>query len=663
MNQTSKDVLINRAITLFNNGQIKKCLKETLSARKKYPDEPFIYNLLGVLYSQLESYEDSIKNYSKAIKLNPNYIEAITNLAIVYEIMGDFAKAEMYFNQALSLDPTNTSVLYNLANCHFNSKDYKQAIYVCQKILDLDSSFYYAYNRIGLCYIQLGDEEQAKGLFEKAIMIKPDYSEGLTNYGFILQKRKNYSLASIQFEKALSIDPDSDVAFINLSKSYFDEGRLEKAIETSKKGLSLKPKNVPLLKNLIEPLLLLNRFDEASEACKKILAIKSGDADTINMMGAILEKQGFYDEARKHFLRAIELEENFIQAKINIAALNQIQGNVEKANRIYTDLAKEHPENAEILYRKSALAIQLGNFREGWQDYEYRWKVFPMNRTTRSIEGKPSWKGERGKSVSLWREQGIGDDIIFLSLIPEVKEMCASLSVYVDPRLQLLCKRAMPEINFVKDVEELQNVECDYHLPLGSVPGLIRNDISDFDRTVTGYLKADPKRVASIRDELKLDSKTVIGISWKSFKSLNQTKKSMQLQDMEQMFRGLDVVLVNLQYGDVDNEIREFKEATGIDVVQCASVDNREDLDGLAALIEVCDIVISTSNVTVHLAGALAKETWVLQPYVAFFWWLLERTDSVWYPSLTLYRQPTLDDWESVYGSIRRDLEARLQCN
>ena len=136
----------------------------------------------------------------------------------------------------------------------------------------------------------------------------------------------------------------------------------------------------------------------------------------------------------------------------------------------------------------------------------------------------------------------------------------------------------------------------------------------------------------------------------------------MRLQDMR-MFRGLDVVLVNLQYGDVDEEIREFKEATGIDVVQCASVDNREDLDGLAALIEVCDIVISTSNVTVHLAGALAKETWVLQPYVANFWWLLERTDSVWYPSLTLYRQPTLDDWESVYGSIRRDLKARLRCN
>ena len=239
--------------------------------------------------------------------------------------------------------------------------------------------------------------------------------------------------------------------------------------------------------------------------------------------------------------------------------------------------------------------------------------------------------------------------------------MCASLSVYIDPRLQTLCRQAMPGINFVKDIKELQKVECDYHLPLGSVPGLVRNDISDFDRTVKGYLKADPKRVEAIRNELQLDGKTTIGISWKSIKLLNQLKKSIQLRDMERIFSGLDVVLVNLQYGDVDEEIREFKKATGIDVVQCASVDNRDDLDGLAALIEVCDLVVSTSNVTIHMAGALAKETWVMLPRVVVnFWWLVERTDSIWYPSLTLYRQPTLDDWDSVYVSIRKDLQRKL---
>ena len=241
--------------------------------------------------------------------------------------------------------------------------------------------------------------------------------------------------------------------------------------------------------------------------------------------------------------------------------------------------------------------------------------------------------------------------------------MCDTLSVYVDPRLQSLCKRTMPDIHFIADEKALNREDCDFHLPLGSVPGLIRNDISDFGRTVRGYLKADPVRVEAIRKELKLKGKTVIGISWKSFNSLNQAKKSVQLKDMERIFSGLDVVLVNLQYGDVEDEIREFKEATGIDVVQCASVDNREDLDGLAALIEVCDLVVSTSNVTVHLAGALAKETWVFLPYAANFWWLLERKDSIWYPSLKVFRQPTLDDWDSVYVSIRKDLEMRVLCD
>ena len=116
------------------------------------------------------------------------------------------------------------------------------------------------------------------------------------------------------------------------------------------------------------------------------------------------------------------------------------------------------------------------------------------------------------------------------------------------------------------------------------------------------------------------------------------------------------MTLINLQYGDVDKEIREFEEQTGIKIIQCGSVDNREDLDGLAALIEACDLVVSTSNVTIHLAGALGKDTWVLLPFVSSFWWLLNRDDSVWYPSLKIYRQKKFQDWNSLPRSLRSTL-------
>jgi hypothetical protein len=327
---------------------------------------------------------------------------------------------------------------------------------------------------------------------------------------------------------------------------------------------------------------------------------------------------------------------------------------------MYDEIINENPGNVDAIYRQSAIQLTLCHFKEGWENYEYRWKVPPGNRVKWPIKDKPIWKGEEKKHVALWREQGIGDEMAFLSLIPEVRDMCASLSVYVDRRLIPLCERSMPDISFFPDEDSLKKVAYDYHLPMGSVPGLIRNDISDFDKTVRGYLQADEARVKSIRSELGVEGKKVIGISWKSFSPQNKSRKSIELSDFRNMFVDLDIVLVNLQYGDVDQEIREFKEETGIEVLQCSSIDNKEDIDGLAALIEVCDLVVSTSNVTIHLAGALGKETWVLLPFVSNYWWLLDRKDSIWYPSLSLYRQAQLNDWNEVFRSVQRDLKARF---
>ena len=402
-------------------------------------------------------------------------------------------------------------------------------------------------------------------------------------------------------------------------------------------------------------------LDEAVLNSKRAIKIdKSLNAAKLNIANIELQR-GKIGEAIKLLEVIIREEPMYQEARANLALAYKNIGNIRRALNIYDKLEFGGPWSSKARFNFSLSLITASNFKKGWKYYEYRWEVSPGNKIKWPFPKKFLWKGQTGKKVALWREQGIGDDILFLSLVPEVKKMCSGLSVYVDPRLVSLCKRGMPEINFVRDVEELQDIGCDYHLPLGSVPGLIRNDISDFDRTVKGYLKADPERVKAIRDELNVNGKTVIGISWKSTSETFKLK-SVQLRDMGQIFLGLDVVLVNLQYGDVENEIQEFTKETGIDVMQCASVDNREDLDGLAALIEVCDLVISTSNVTIHLAGALAKEAWALQGFVADFWWLLERTDSIWYPSLKLYRQPTLNDWDSVYVSIRKDLEARLQC-
>ena len=532
----------------------------------------------------------------------------------------------------LKKTPNSLHLLNYQAMAYSALKKDREALDSYQKIIKNDPSLPGPYYNKGIILKRNGRVEEAIDSYKKAISLKPDYVQAYNNLGVLYKDNEKYEDAIKMFTKAKEIQPDHQNSYYNLGLIKKEQGLSEEALDLFLKVLNLNP--------------------EHGEANFNISLIKTDS--------------GLLEQAEKYLRTVLKLDEKNENAAISLANLFRNMGNYKNSVSVLRNIIEVNANNKTLLHYLGLCLVTVGEFQEGWKAIENIWEKEDRKSSGWFNRAKEIWEGRiTKKTLVLWRRaQGVGEDIIFLGLVPEVKEMCGAVSVYVDPRLQSLCKRSMPEINFVKDVDELKEVESDYHLPLGSVPGLIRNDIRDFDKTVTGYLKADPERVKLIRNELKLNGKTVIGISWKSFKSLNQIKKSVQLQNFGHIFTGLDVVLVNLQYGDVEDEIKEFKEETGIDVLQCASVDNREDLDGLAALIEACDMVVSTSNVTIHLAGALAKETWVLLPYVKVnFWWILERNDSVWYPSLTLYRQPTLDDWDSVYGSIRKDLEKRLQCN
>ena len=256
-----------------------------------------------------------------------------------------------------------------------------------------------------------------------------------------------------------------------------------------------------------------------------------------------------------------------------------------------------------------------------------------------------------------------GDDIIFLGLVPEAYEKAGKdMTVLIDPRLVAMCERSMPGIEFLPAAKgSVQEERFDYHLPMGSLPRLFRGSEEDFSKTRKSYLKADMERVEVLRKELGVEGKKVIGISWRSVGSIYFKKKSLDLEQFGRMFNGLDVVLLNLQYGDVNEEIRAFTKGTGIEVLQCSSVNLKEDLDGLGALIALCDLVVSTSNVTIHMAGAMGKEAWVLLPFAANFWWLIERTDSLWYPTVKLYRQKSLQDWSEILKVVRSDLDQRFE--
>ena len=406
----------------------------------------------------------------------------------------------------------------------------------------------------------------------------------------------------------------------------------------------------------------LKEYREAEKACKKALSLMPGFTQAqVNLASVYLEREDL-NKAIALLQSVLKKRPEYPEALSNLAYAFKKMGNYSEAESNYGKCLRLNPNLANATFNYGLTLLTLGKFKEGSEKYEYRWKVDPGDKVVWPLKDKALWDGKSGSKVLLWREQGIGDDIIFLGLVPEAYEVAGkAMSVLIDPRLIPICERSMPGIEFLPAAKGLSLEDrFDYQLPMGSLPRLFRNSEEDFNRTRKSYFKADLARVEQLRKELGVEGRKVIGISWKSFKSLNTTKKSMDLDQFGRMFKDCNVALLNLQYGEVDEEIREFKESTGIDVLQSSSVDLREDLDGLAALIELCDLVVSTSNVTIHMAGALGKDSWVLLPFAANFWWLIERTDSLWYPTIRLYRQKSLQDWSEILEVIRSDLDQRF---
>ena len=482
------------------------------------------------------------------------------------------------------------------------------------------------YNIQGMINIALKQDDEAILSFNNAVKRDASHASAHYNLGVLLRRKGRFKESVESYKKAIHTNPGYVQAHNNLGTLLKDQGKYKEAIDCFKKAVKLKPDHYTAYYNMGLTYLNLSDNKEAISTFKKAVDIQPDHTLSLNSLAEVLHLTGKTNEAIEIFKKIIKIKPDFDKAYFNL----------------------------------SLIKLMFSKFKEGWQQYEYRWKVKPFREVKWPFAREEMWNNEEGKRVSLWKEQGIGDEIIFLGLVPEAKERSQSLAVYIDPRLVPLCERSMPGIKFFGDTKEFEKQAFDYHMPMGSLPRLFRSDIKDFDRTAHGYLKADKLRVDTLRQEMGLEGKRVIGISWKSIRSLTTSKKSMMLKDFGMMFKGMDVVLLNLQYGDVQEEIDEFTQATGIEILQCKSVDNREDLDGLAALIELCDLVVSTSNITIHLAGALGKETWVLLPYVANFWWLLDRTDSIWYPTLRLYRQKTLDDWGGVLSNINKDLEKKF---
>lgn len=387
-------------------------------------------------------------------------------------------------------------------------------------------------------------------------------------------------------------------------------------------------------------------------------------AALLSDLGVHYRNHGLQRQAIDCFLRAESLDPLNPTWRIHSANALVEHGDVEGGRRHLEQLIADDPGNPQAQWQLAHALLLQGRYGEAWPRLSWRWRCprFPSRRLP-TIQ--PPWDGQSPcRRLLIWGEQGIGDEVLFAGVLAEARawlaERGAEPVVVAEPRLVEPLRRAMPELALHPWGTSLPALDWDQHLPAGDLCRWLRPDASRFPPERAPWLRADSWRVAALRASLPAAERLRCGISWRSEGGMLGTRKSVPLAPLARALARPGVQLVCLQYGAVAEELAALREDTGIEVLTISGMDLHDDIDDLTALISCCDLVITVSNVTAHLSGALGKATWLALHQVPHWPWGLEGEESPWYPTLRLFRQGSAGCWREPLERLREALTRRL---
>jgi hypothetical protein len=415
-------------------------------------------------------------------------------------------------------------------------------------------------------------------------------------------------------------------------------GRVDKAARAFASALQRQPEHPLALNNLGICMMEMRRFDEAIRAFQSAIQREPRRIDIWNNLGTAHRRLAREADAQACFESALRLDPSNVDALFGRALCMLESGRLEDSLDALDGVAQRDNCHWQARFHGALVRLMLGRWDEAWPHFALRQSqpdlADAVLRTTR-----PAWRpGESGGRVLVWAEQGIGDQILGASMLQQFRNLAPDLIVQVDSRLVGLLARSLPEIEFVSKDEAVDEQRYTSHLAMGDLGAWVRKSWQDFD-AACAFLRADPHRSAALRAELGISADTrLYGLSWRSTREGRIGEdKSLPLDAFATLLKTPGAAFVNLQYGDTREEVQLLQQRHGVQLLHCRSVDNYADLDGLAALIQACDAVITVSNSTAHLAGGLGKRTELIAPprgRALWYWCHTQNNHSLWYPSV-----------------------------
>jgi tetratricopeptide (TPR) repeat protein len=474
-----------------------------------------------------------------------------------------------------------------------------------------------ALNLLGVLTAQEGHFDDAIRLIQKALSIS-EHPMFLNNLGTVYLSKKEYERAEELFLQALIKDGDSIDPVINLGKLYHETGEYHKA--------DARYRSI---------------FDRAVKR-----------SDFLFNYGNIKRELGDHEKAKEFYKASLTINEDYFDPLFNLAMLLKSDGEITRAISLF-EKAKGLTRNKEkVDWYLSQCYLLLGRFKEGWGLYESRFHEmghghdFPFAR----------WDGAmlKGEKLLMWSEQGIGDELMFSCLIPDLLRRATHVDYECDARLLPLFSRTYPEITFLDQNVPIGHLHerYDLHCPIGDLPKLL--SIEGKDPTSFDVLKTSQELNGKFTFHGGTGSsikKTRVGISYQTT-SREGKVRTPPADFWKPLLESADTEFVDLQNPpDSDSSLlNQVGYAARYSLP--FQLDFFNDIDALMSLIQSLDMVITIDNYIAHLAGRLGKKTIILLPLSPNWRWLLAGSDSIWYPNAHLIRQSSPGDWDGVQQEL-----------
>jgi tetratricopeptide (TPR) repeat protein len=530
---------------------------------------------------------------------------------------GRLDEAKRHYQRVLRAAPADSETLYLLGTAFSQGGEFEQARVHLEKALALAPDHIETNNNLGLTWKGLGKPEQALGFYQRALELKPDYADAHNNAGQALEFLGRFNEAETHLRRAIELAPDHPDAWCNL-------------------GLVVNA---------------LDRFEEAAEAFLRGLKLRPDHAISYDYLGGIYKTWGRFEDALACFNRAIELSPRSHTPRSNRGTVLEELGRYDEALVDYERAAEIQPNDVAARWNQSFLFLRQGMLERGWEAYRLRVESrqvlmrFPF----------PEWEGEslEGKTLLIFAEQGLGDEILFASCFDDVIARAGHCIIECAPRLEALFKRSFPTATVVGgdrfQVGWLAEVgHIDLQIGAGGLPRLLRPTIESFPETAA-YLQPDPQRLDHWRSRLALLGPGLkVGICWRSgFVGGERHRMYPDLVQWGEIFKVPGIHFVNLQYGECADELRAAGDKFGVPITVFDDIDLRDEIDDSAALTASLDLVISPATAVLEMAGALGVESYTLNSF-GKQWTALGCTDfSPWHPRTHFIEQDNNLDWDT----------------